>query len=317
MMSDYERAVEQFKMDCKEAKRKEKKTFALTVSKKRRQQDLIRQTNMKLRQLIHGVPMKGYAESIAIGTPGTIKQGQRVGMRLKVPVGSGATQKELDMMEWFEGAEDEFDYSLVRKEYKYHLNEPLTEKEYAYRLKEPLTEKEYAYRVESPAPSLREMATVSQPGSDYAKSYYGSDPFDGSVFSDMDSPVPSLNESDGVYGSEIDSAPPSVKEEFSRFGRQFVSLNKDLDADTITDEQYIAEHKSLTQRVEDSRRYHEGKFMEMSFERPSPGKVRAEPDKQPAGRIADLPRDDTVGQYVYSFTETPESPIGEFSYDVK
>ena len=230
MMSDYERAVEQFKMDCKEAKRKEKKTFALTVSKKRRQQDLIRQTNMKLRQLIHGVP------------------------------------------------------------------------------------KEYAYRVESPAPSLREMATVSQPGSDYAKSYYGSDPFDGSVFSDMDSPVPSLNESDGVYGSEIDSAPPSVKEEFSRFGRQFVSLNKDLDADTITDEQYIAEHKSLTQRVEDSRRYHEGKFMEMSFERPSPGKVRAEPDKRPAGRIADLPRDDTVGQYVYSFTETP---IGEFSYDVK
>jgi hypothetical protein len=102
-MSDYERAVKQFKMECKEAKMKENKNFALTVKKKRRQKHLIRQTNMALNHIYNGLPMKGYEE-----------------IKFRTPARSSLNDEELNFMSWFEPEDRDDVISLpdtVREEF--------------------------------------------------------------------------------------------------------------------------------------------------------------------------------------------------------
>lgn len=102
-MSDYERAVKQFKMECKEAKMKENKNFTLTMKKKRRQKHLIRQTNMALNHIYNGLPMKGYEE-----------------IKFRTPVRSSLNEEELNFMSWFEPEDRDDVISLpdtVREEF--------------------------------------------------------------------------------------------------------------------------------------------------------------------------------------------------------
>ena len=312
-MSEYDRMVDEFKKNCKETKYEELQKVTLKKARNKKQKILIRQTNMMLHQLIHGRPMAPYALKVPVGSERTISQGLRDDMRLKVPIGSGATQKELDMLQWFEGAENEFDYSLTRQDFKYDLTKPLTDREFVYRLNEPLTEREYAYRVESPASSVRERSPSS------TSSYYGSNPFDGSDYSfnqsltskefayEFDSPVGSIDEAQGDYGTDDDSPPVSVKEEFAVYGKKIKELTGMWNQERISDDEYIKARQRQVQAIEDSRKYYKS---EMRFERASKPRGRTPATEEEIARTSKMGRIPTYVESEGGDTETHVMPDG-------
>ena len=194
-MSDYERAVKQFKMDCKEAKMKEKKTFALVVKKKRRHKYQVRQTNMELNHLYRGMPMKGYEE-----------------MKFRTPARSGLNDEELNFMGWFE-------------------------------------------------PEDRDDAI---------------------------------------------SLPDTVREEFARFTPNIHRLTQQLNAGTITEDEFIAGRQRLLASLEESRYYRdrEGGGTELLFEpRTADTERPADTNPRPMGRIVENP----IGEFIYD--DVPEPPV--------
>lgn len=107
-MSDYERAVKQFKMECKEAKRNESKTFVLTMGKKRRKKHLFNQTNTKLNRLFHKKMMKQTDdEMLKKKYPGLSEVVLPV--KFRTPFKSSLNDEELELMNWFQGEDDDYD----------------------------------------------------------------------------------------------------------------------------------------------------------------------------------------------------------------
>lgn len=103
IMSEYEKAVAEFKKNCKETRYEKLREVAVKKSKKRRQEQIIRQTNMKLNNIFHEIPLKGYE-----------------GMKFKTPTRSTLTEAELNFLRWFDTTDDEETISIpdtVREEF--------------------------------------------------------------------------------------------------------------------------------------------------------------------------------------------------------
>ena len=89
------------KMECKEAKRNESKTFVLTMNKKRYKKHLFNQTNTKLNRLFHQKMMKQTDdEMLKRKYPGLSERVRPV--KFRTPFESSLNSEQLDLMNWFD-----------------------------------------------------------------------------------------------------------------------------------------------------------------------------------------------------------------------
>ena len=103
--------------------------------------------------------------------------------------------------------------------------------------------------------------------------------------------------------SDVVSLPDTVKEEFSRFEPQIARLEVQYESGNLTQEEYIAGRRALTDSLEEARQYRdrEGGGTEMTFEPRRPDTVQpARSRDRPMGRIDTPEVSDATG---------PETPF--------